>query len=274
MKLNLTRPIVFFDLETTGVNVGSDRIVEISLLKINPDDSKESLTMLINPTMPIPQEATDIHHITDADVKNSPTFKEVGKKLAQFIGNADLAGYNSNKFDIPLLVEEFLRAEIDFDLKGRRFVDVQNIFHKMEPRTLSAAYRFYCQREHEQSHSAEADTLVAYEILLAQLDKYNNIEYKDKDGKISKPIINDVQALHNFSFVTKSADLVGHIIFNNDGKEVFNFGKHKGVLVEEVFRREPSYYDWMKRSDFPLYTKKVIDLIKLRMANGGNVTIR
>ena len=274
MTLNVTRPIVFFDLETTGVNIASDRIVEISLMKIQPDGVKETLTMLINPTIPIPYEVTLIHHISDKDVKDCPTFKESANKLVQFIGNADLAGYNSNKFDIPLLVEEFLRADVDFEIKGRRFIDVQNIFHKMEQRTLSAAYKFYCNKDHIQAHSAEADTIATYEILLAQLDKYRDVEYYDKDGTVSKPVINDIQALHDFSFNNKTADLVGHIIFNKEDKEVFNFGKHKGLIVEEIFSKEPSYYDWMMKSDFPLTTKKVITAIKLRSFNGDNVKIR
>ena len=274
MELKLTRPLAFLDLETTGINVASDRIVEISLLKILPDGSKETLTMLINPTIPIPYEVTLIHHITDNDVKDSPKFRDAAHKLIQFIGNADLAGYNSNKFDIPLLVEEFLRADVGFDITGRRFVDVQNIFHKMEQRTLSAAYKFYCNKEHIQAHSAEADTIATYEILLAQIEKYDDAEFQDKDGKVSRPVINDIQALHDFSFNNKTADLVGHIIFNKDGKEVFNFGKHKNVSVEEIFRKEPSYYDWMMKSDFPLTTKKVITAIKLRSFNGDNVKIK
>jgi len=254
MKLKLNRPLAFIDLETTGVNVGADRIVEIAILKVFPDETRETKTARINPTIPIPKEASAIHGIYDKDVADAPTFKSIAKSLAQFLDSSDLAGYNSNKFDIPLLAEEFLRAEVDFDLKGRKLVDVQNIFHQMEQRTLSAAYKFYCQKALENAHSAEADITATFEILEAQLDKYNELK-------------NDVNFLHDFSYRTNAADLAGRIVFNSKGVEVFNFGKHKDKPVEEVFKIEPSYYNWMMNGDFPLYTKKVITNIRLRSLN-------
>jgi len=271
MELNLTKPLAVFDLETTGVKVGSDRIVEISIIKVMPDGSQLTYNKRINPTIPIPPESTGFHGITDDDIKNAPTFAEIANELNQFIGNSDLAGYNSNKFDIPLLVEEFLRVDLDFDLKGRRFIDVQNIFHKMEPRTLHAAYAFYCNKDLVNNHSAEADTLATLEILKAQLDRYEGEEYKDKNGNISTPVVNDMESLSVFSEQFKNADLVGHIVFNDKEQEVFNFGKYKGRSVEKVFEKEPSYYDWMMKSDFPLSTKKVITAIKLRGFNMGAV---
>lgn len=273
MKLNLSKPIVFFDLETTGVKVATDRIVEIALLKIMPDDTQELYLTKINPGIPIPAVVTKIHGISDEDVKDSPSFKDIAHKLNHFIGNADLAGYNSNKFDIPLLFEEFLRADINFEIKGRRLVDVQNIFHKMEQRTLSAAYRFYCNNELIDAHSAEADTRATYEILLAQIEKYQiNDENKANTNK-NPSISNDIQALHDFSSSNLSADLVGHIGFDEMRNEIFNFGKYKGHLVEDVFKKEPSYYDWMMKSEFPLLTKNVITAIKLRSFNKDSVKI-
>jgi DNA polymerase-3 subunit epsilon len=271
MELKLNKPLAFFDLETTGIKVATDRIVEVSVIKIMPDGTQSVYTKRVNPTIPIPPFVTAIHGITDEDVKDAPTFAEIANELNQFIGNSDLAGYNSNKFDIPLLVEEFLRAGIDFDLKGRRFIDVQNIFHKMEPRTLHAAYAFYCQKELVDNHSAQADAMATFEILKAQLDKYRGVNYKDKKGGITQPVVNDVDALSRFSEQYSNADLVGHIIFNEEKTEVFNFGKYKGKSVEEVFAKEPSYYDWMMKADFPLSTKKVITNIKLRSFNKGSV---
>ncbi|HNW98019.1 MAG TPA: exonuclease domain-containing protein [Bacteroidales bacterium] len=274
MELTLSKPLAFFDIETTGTNIVTDRIVEICILKLLPNSEKEILTRRINPGIPIPPEVTAIHGITNEDVKNEPSFSEIANELNTFFSNCDLAGYNSNKFDIPFIVEEFLRAGIDFDLRNRRFVDVQNIFHKMEPRTLSAAYRFYCNKEHEDAHSAEADTIATYEILKAQLDKYKETEYTDNDDVSSIPIKNDVQALHNFSFNLHFADFVGHIVYNQKQVEVFNFGKHKGKPVEDIFKSEPSYYDWMMKSDFPLFTKKLITAIKLRGFNKASVNIQ
>ena len=265
IQLNLTRPIAFLDLETTGVSVASDRIVEICILKVLVDGTKEVKTKRINPTIPIPKGASEIHGIYDKDVANEPTFKSIAKSLATFLENCDLAGYNSNKFDVPILVEEFMRADVDFDLKNRRLVDVQNIFHQMEPRTLKAAYKFYCGKEIINAHSAEADINATYDVFLSQLERYDGVEFENKKGVKSIPVKNDVQALHDFTNLNNNADLAGRISFNDKGIEVFNFGKHIGKSVENVLRDEPSYYSWMMNGDFPLYTKKVLTDIKLRM---------
>ena len=273
MELNLTKPIAFFDLETTGIKVATDRIVEISIVRRQVDGTIKIKTLRINPGMPIPPEVTEIHGITDDDVKDCPKFKQVAHELAQFLDNCDLAGYNSNHFDIPLLVEEFLRADVDFDLKGLRFVDVQNIFHKMEPRNLSAAYKFYCSKDLVNAHSAEADTLATYEILLAQLDRYAEVTYKDRKGNLTQPVINDIKALSDFSYSTKAVDLIGHIVYNEKNVEVFNFGKHKGKAVAQVLKDEPSYYDWMMKSEFPLSTKKVLTVLKLRSNSNNSVKL-
>ena len=271
MQLYLEKPIVFFDLETTGVNVGQDHIVQICLHKVLPDGSTQTRTYYIRPvdakgeTVHIPEVTTRIHGISDADVADKPTFRELAPEIAAFIGEADLAGYNSNKFDVPLLVEEFLRADYPFDLKCRRRVDVQNIFHKMEQRTLKAAYRFYCNKELDNAHSADADTLATYEVLMAQLDRYQGVEYTAPDGTVSKPIVNDIESLSRFSTVNPWADLTGFIGYDQQKREVFNFGKHKGKQVEKVFEDEPSYYDWMMKSEFPLSTKSCITEIWHRM---------
>lgn len=261
MKLNLKRPLAFFDLETTGINVGSDRIVEIAILKALPDGTELIKTMLINPEMPIPLHSSLIHGIYDKDVAEAPTFKKVAQELADFIGDGDLAGYNSNRFDIPVLLEEFLRAGVDFDMSDRKFVDVQNIFHQMEQRTLKAAYKFYCNKEIVNAHSAEADIKATYDVLLAQIERYEHVEFEDKSGNFSNPVKNDVEALHSFTNMNKPVDFAGRMVFNDEGEEVFNFGKHKGKTVEGVFDIEPSYYAWMKQGDFPLYTKKKLDEI-------------
>lgn len=265
MELNLTRPLAIFDLETTGTNVSTDRIVEICVVKVMPGGSQDILLQRINPGMHIPREATLIHGITDLDVKDSPSFGDFAAQLEAFLTDCDLSGYNAIKFDIPLLVEEFLRVGIDFSLMNRHIVDVQNIFHKMEPRTLKAAYKYYCQKNLEMAHTAEADTLATLEVLKAQLDLYDGVEYTDPDGVTSEPVRNDVKALHDFSFYTRNVDLVGHIVFNEKQEEVLNFGKYKGQAVESVFKREPSYFDWMMKSQFPLSTKKVIQMIWKRM---------
>ena len=264
MQLNLTKPIIFFDLETTGVQVGHDHIVEICLHKVMPDGSTDTRVERVRPvdangnTVHIPEVTTAVHGITDADVADKPTFRELAPSLVEYIGDADLAGYNSNKFDIPLLVEEFLRVGIDFDLTKRRCVDVQNIFHQMEQRTLIAAYKFYCNKNLENAHSAAADTIATYEVLQAQLDRYQGVDYKDRFGRVTQPVVNDIDALSAFTANSQWADLVGHIGYDAKHREVFNFGKHKGVPVEQVFEQEPSYYDWMMKSDFPLSTKKLI----------------
>lgn len=265
MQLNLTKPLAFFDLETTGINVGSDRIVEISIVRVNLDNSTDILTKRVNPTIPIPEFTSKIHGIYDKDIADAPTFKQLAPQLAQFLTNCDLAGFNSNKFDVPVLVEEFLRAEIDFDLKNRRLIDVQNIFHLMEPRNLSAAYRFYCDKTLENAHSAEADTIATYEIFKAQLARYEGQEQVDDKGNKSIPVKNDMTVLSELTARNKNADLAGRIVFNDKGQEVFNFGKHKDKPVREIFEKEPSYYSWMMQGDFPLYTKKIITQIRLSM---------
>jgi DNA polymerase-3 subunit epsilon len=254
MKLHLKNPIVFFDLETTGINIAKDRVVEIAILKVNVDGSEESFCYKVNPEMPIPKVTSEIHGIYDEDVKDAPTFKELGKQLAKIMEGCDIAGFNSNKFDVPLLAEEFIRAEVDFDMKKRKFVDVQTIFHKMEKRTLGAAYKFYCDKDLENAHSALADTTATYEVLKAQLDRYEDLE-------------NNIEFLNDFSSFNKNADFIGRIIFNDKGQEVFNFGKYKGKSVEEVLAKDPSYYGWMMNGDFPLFTKKVLTNIKLRNFN-------
>ncbi len=251
MELNLRKPLVILDLETTGVNIASDRIVEFSALKVSPEGGKEWLTLRLNPGIPISPEATRIHGITDAAVANEPHFKDVAKRIASFLEGSDLAGFNSMKFDIPILCEEFLRVNVDFNPARHRYVDVQVIFHKKEQRTLSAAYKFYCDRELENAHSAQADTAATYEILKAQLDRYPDLE-------------NDIDKLSAFSAFNNNADLAGRIVFNEQREEVFNFGKHKGKPVAQVFREEPSYYSWMMNGDFPQNTKQVITAIKLR----------
>lgn len=261
MNLQLKRPIAFFDLETTGVNISADRIVEISILKISPDQSEQTLTKRINPGMPIPLEASLVHGIYDADIQGAPAFSAVAEEIAAFFGDADLAGYNSNKFDIPLLMEEFLRAGVAFSLHGRHFVDVQNIFHQMEQRTLKAAYRFYCGKSLDNAHSAEADVRATYEVLLGQLERYEDVAWQDKAGNESVPVVNDVEALHKFTNLSRPVDFAGRMVFDEQGQELFNFGKHKGKTVESVFEQEPSYFQWMMQGDFPLYTKQCLENI-------------
>ncbi|KAB1069454.1 3'-5' exonuclease [Tamlana haliotis] len=254
MQLNLKKPICFFDLETTGINITSDRIVEISILKVFPNGNKESKTWLVNPERPIPAEVTAIHGVSDEKVANEPTFKALAKDVYNMIKDSDLGGFNSNRFDIPLLAEEMLRAEVDFDMKNRLAVDVQTIFHKMEQRTLSAAYKFYCDKNLEGAHTAAADTNATYEVLKAQLSKYDELE-------------NDTKFLAEFSSRKKFADFAGFIAFNKKGEECFSFGKHKGKLVTEILDKEPGYFGWLLNADFPLYTKKVLTAIKLRSLN-------
>ena len=252
MELNLRNPLIFFDLETTGVNAAKDKIVEISYIKVYPNGKEESNTIRINPGRHIPEEATAVHHITDDDVKNCPSFKDVAKELSRVFEGCDIAGFNSNRFDLPLLVEEFLAAGVNIDMTKRKFIDVQTIFHKMEQRTLVAAYKFYCGKNLEDAHSADADTRATYEVLKAQLDRYPSLQ-------------NDVDFLSEFSTQNKNVDFAGRIIYNAKNVEVFNFGKHKGCPVEEVFRTiDRGYYDWMMQGDFPQNTKNVITNIKLR----------
>jgi DNA polymerase-3 subunit epsilon len=254
MELKLTRPICFFDLETTGIDVARDRIVEIAILKIFPNGNKESKTWLVNPTIPIPAQTTAVHGITDEKVANEPTFAALSSTIYNMIKDSDLAGFNSDRFDIPLLAEEMLRADVDFDMKNRVSVDVQTIFHKKEERTLSAGYKFYCGENLENAHSAEADTTATYEILKAQLDRYPDLD-------------NDMKTLSEFTTRKKSVDFAGFIALNAEGQEIFTFGKNKGRLVDEVLEKEPGYYGWIQGADFPLYTKKVLTAIKLRKLN-------
>ena len=252
MKLNLEKPIIFFDLETTGTNIIQDRIVEISYLKIMPNGAERTYTQRINPGMPIPEASPLIHGITDDDVKECPAFKEVGKEIARDFEGSDIAGFNSNRFDIPMLAEEFLRAGINIDLSRHRLIDVQVIFHKMEERTLSAAYKFYCGKQLDNAHSAEADARATYEVLMAQLDRYPDV------------LKNNMKFLSEFSSFTRNVDFAGRIIRNDKGEEVFNFGKYKDMPLIEVFERDPGYYSWILQGDFPLNTKQVLTRIKLQ----------
>ena len=254
MELKLAKPIVFFDLETTGVNIAKDRIVEISILKVFPNGNKESKTWLVNPEMEIPAEVVAIHGITNEKVVTEPTFNELAEEVSNMITGCDLAGFNSNRFDIPLLAEEMLRAGIDFDMKNRVAVDVQVIFHKKEQRTLGAAYKFYCDKDLENAHSAEADTNATYEILKSQLDKYDDIE-------------NNIKFLSEFSTHKKRADFAGFLMYDEDEDEVFTFGKYKGKKVKDILEKDKGYYSWIQNADFPLYTKKVLTAIKLRSFN-------
>ncbi|MDR0982577.1 MAG: ribonuclease H-like domain-containing protein [Culturomica sp.] len=255
MKLNLTNSIIFFDLETTGINISKDRIVEISLLKVTTNGNEELKTTRINPEMPIPAEATAVHGITNEDVKDCPKFKDIAKTLARYMEGCDLGGFNSNRFDIPLLAEEFLRAGVDLDMKKRKFVDVQNIFHKMEQRNLTAAYKFYCGKNLKDAHSASADTVATYEVLQAQLDKYD------------EQLENNIDFLSKFSTQNFTADFAGFIIYNSRNEETFNFGKYKGKTVVQTLKEDPGYFSWILQGDFPLYTKKVLTEIKLRSSN-------
>lgn len=250
MSLNLHKPLCFFDLETTGINVGKDRIVEISVLKVYPNGNKESKTLRVNPGIPIPAEASSVHGITDEDVANEPPFKEIAPQIWEIMKDSDIAGYNSNRFDVPLLAEEFLRNGFDFDLEKHRLVDVQVIFFKKEPRDLTAAYQFYCGKTMQNAHSAEADVEATYEIFKAQLQKYDDLE-------------NDIKFLSEYTSQRKTADLAGMIGIDEQGQEVFNFGKYKGQSVKAVFEKDMGYYGWIQNADFPLYTKKVLTKIKL-----------
>ena len=251
MELNLKKPLIVFDLETTGVNITKDRIVEISYIKVMPDGTEEAKTIRVNPGMHIPEEATAIHHITDEDVKDAPAFKDIARSLSRVFEGCDIAGFNSNRFDIPLLMEEFLRAGVEFDVSKRKFIDIQTIFHKMEQRTLVAAYKFYCHKDLNDAHSASADTRATYEVLKAQLDHYPSLQ-------------NDVTFLSKFSSQNRNVDLAGRIVLNDHDVEVFNFGKYKGQPVAEVLKKDCGYYGWMMQGDFPQNTKNVLTNIKLR----------
>lgn len=251
MQLNLSRPLIFFDLETTGTDIIHDRIVEISLIKVYPDGREERKCRRLNPGIPIPPASTAVHHITDEDVKDEPTFKQISSSLYNIFEGSDIAGFNSNKFDVPLLIEEFARCGLNFDVAGRNFIDVQNIFHKMEQRTLVAAYRFYCGKELEGAHSALADTEATYEVLKQQIEQYDELE-------------NDVEALAKFSSVGRSLDLAARIVLDEQDRPIFNFGKHKGKTVKEVLKREPSFFDWMMQGEFPKNTKDVLLQLKYK----------
>ncbi|MFA7200969.1 MAG: 3'-5' exonuclease [Bacteroidales bacterium] len=253
MKIQLKRPLVFLDLETTGLNVATDRIVEICVLKLNLDGTQDIKTRRLNPTIPISPQAQAIHGISNEDVANEPTFKEIAKSLAQWMEGCDIAGYNSTKFDVPMLAEEFLRAGVEYDFRKRKLIDVQNIFHKMEQRTLKAAYKFYCDKELKDAHSAEADTIATKEVLECQLERYPD------------DLQNDIAFLAEFSTRTEFLDYAGRIALNDDNVPVFNFGKHRGKPVAEILKTEPSYYDWIMRGDFTLDTKKVLTEIKLQI---------
>lgn len=251
MDLHLIRPVVFFDLETTGTSVTSDRIVEISYLKVFPDGKEVSRTLRVNPEMPIPTSATEVHHITDEDVRDCPTFRQIAQNIANIFEGSDIAGFNSNRFDVPMLAEEFLRAGVNIDFSRHHFIDVQVIYHKLEQRTLSAAYKFYCGKNLEDAHSAEGDTRATYEVLKAQLDRYDTLQ-------------NDMDWLSDYTSFTHNVDFSGHFIYNDKGEEIVNFGKYKGRSLVEVIKRDPSYYDWIMKSDFPLNTKQVLTKIRLR----------
>jgi DNA polymerase-3 subunit epsilon len=251
MKLQLTRPIIIFDLETTGINLTEDRVVEISLIKVMPDGTTDTKTRRINPEMHIPEQATAIHHITDEDVKDAPTFKQVAKSLAKLFEGCDIAGFNSNRFDIPMLDQEFQRADVDFDFSKARFVDVQTIFHKKEPRNLTAAYRFYCGKDLENAHSATADTQATYEVLLAQLERYEDLP-------------NTVDKLSDFSSQNRNVDFMGRLVYDEKGREIINFGKYKGKVAEEVLKKDSGYYGWIMQGDFTKNTKDAFTRIKLR----------
>ncbi|OEK01287.1 DNA polymerase III subunit epsilon [Roseivirga sp. 4D4] len=262
MQLNLKNPLVFFDLETTGINISQDRIVELAMLKVMPNGETEKKVQLVNPTIPIPEESAVIHGIRDEDVADKPTFKELAKNLAKFLEGCDLGGYNIVRFDVPLLVEEFLRVDVDFDVSNRKLIDAQKIFFLMEQRTLSAAYKFYCGKELIGAHGAEADNDATFEVFKAQIERYNGMDVTDASGREVGKIENDMGAIHNL-VASRMVDLAGRIVLNDKNEEVFNFGKHKGKPVSEVFKREPGYYDWMMKGDFSLDTKRKLTKIKL-----------
>lgn len=264
MHLKLKNPLAFFDLETTGINIVTDRIVELAVVKVLPNGEKQTFHQKINPTIQIPLEASLIHGIYDADVADAPTFKSIAKNLANFLEGADLAGFNIVKFDIPMLVEEFLRAGINFDSSSRKIVDAQKIFHLMEPRTLSAAYKFYCKKDLTNAHTALADTEATFEVLDAQVAHYEGVTMIDKKGKEYEPVQNDMKVLHELS-ISNFVDFASRMVYDEKGVAVFNFGKHKGRPVTEVFQIEPTYYDWMMKGDFALNTKQKLTEIKLSM---------
>ncbi|PKP17512.1 MAG: DNA polymerase III subunit epsilon [Bacteroidetes bacterium HGW-Bacteroidetes-21] len=251
MKLSNKKPVVFFDVETTGLSILTDRIISISIIRVEPNQKETLKTFIVNPGIPIPPLTTEIHGITDEDVKDKPQFKEIAANLSKYFEGADIAGFNSVKFDVPILAEEFLRAGVDFNFKNSRMIDVQIIYHKKEPRDLKAAYKFYCKKDFTDAHQSDADTLATYEVFKAQLETYDDLKA-------------DFEEVFRFSSHHHNADLAGHIIFNDDNVEVFNFGKYKGMLVSEVFQKDPGYYGWILNGQFPAYTKKILTEIKLR----------
>ncbi|MBH8564426.1 3'-5' exonuclease [Nostoc sp. CENA67] len=258
MNINLKRPLAFIDLETTGTDVVQDRIVQIAVLKAFPDGTEDVKQVKINPTIPIPLSASKVHGIYDEDVIDSPTFSQIALYFAKYIDDSDIAGYNSNKFDIPLLIAEFFRAGIDFSLEGRSIIDVQTIFHKMEPRNLKAAYKFYCNKDLVGAHDAENDIRATYEVFKAQLQQYENVPYEDNDGSISYPIQNNLESLSSFTPINL-LDPTNRVIYDDEQREIFNFGKHKGKTLLQVFSKDdPGYYDWMMKGDFSVFTKKAI----------------
>jgi DNA polymerase-3 subunit epsilon len=263
MKLNLRNPICFFDLESTGINITRDRIIEIAVIKVMPNGDVHRKNNLLNPGMPIPPESSVFHGIYDEDVKDKPTFKEVARDYAKFMEGADLSGFSILKMDVPMLVEEFLRAGVDFDYSRKKIIDAQKIFHLMEKRTLSAAYRFYMSKELQESHTAEADAEASMDVLIAQVEKYNGQDVTDISGKKVGEIRNDMEVLSKL-IAADMVDLAGRMIQNDKGEEIFNFGKHKGKKVTAVFKEEPAYYDWMMNGDFPQDTKRKLTEIKLR----------
>jgi len=254
MKLKIERPLCFFDLETTGINITNDRIVEIAILKLHPDEKIDKQVWLVNPEIQIPLEVSEIHGITNDKVADSPTFKEISKIIYNFIKGCDLAGYNSDRFDIPLLMEEFLRSEIDFSTKNLKTIDVQTIFHKMEQRNLTAALKFYCNKKLENAHSAMEDTQATLDVLMSQLDRYNDLEPS-------------ISFLSDFTTRRKTADFAGYIVFNKEGEECFSFGKHKGQTVDSILEKEPGYFGWLLKAEFPMYTKKILTQIRMRKSN-------
>ena len=258
MELQLKRPLVFFDIESTGLSPEKDRIVEISLIKVYPDGHEEVRTRRLNPECHIPEESTEVHGITDDDVRDCPTFRQVAKSLASMIQGCDIAGYNSNRFDVPLLGEEFIRAGVEVDFSRCRFIDVQTIFHKMERRTLEAAYKFYCEKDLTEAHSAEADTRATLEVLKSQLDRY------------PEDLQNDVEFLSSFTTQQRNLDLAGRFVYNEKDEVVINFGKHKGVPVAEVLKKEPGYYDWVMKADFPEDTKRHLTRLRFKLASENN----
>ena len=272
-RLKLRRPLVIFDLETTGTDVASDRIIELAMIRVDPDGTVTSKPaergagnrLLVNPERPIPLESSAVHGIYDADVEGKPTFRQYAKSMAAFLDGCDLGGFNSNKFDVPFLAEEFLRAGIEFSLEGRNLIDVQNIFHAMEQRTLRAAYGFYCGKELDGAHEALPDAEATLEILLAQLERYREATVLDSRGNVVGPVPDDMDRLHEFCERQRFVDFAGRMVYREDGQAEFNFGKYKGRLVTDVLRAEPSYYSWMMNGDFPMYTKRALTRIREAM---------